>query len=179
MPNRKLPRGIRNNNPGNIREAPGDRTEWVGERATDDDAAFEEFVSPEHGIRALAKILLVYQNKYRIRTVDGIIKRWAPPSENDSRSYANAVARALGVHPEAQIDVSAYPTMRGLVIAIIRFENGVQPYSPAVIDKGLRLAGINPPPRRKPPPVLKSLHRTQPAPFWSRVFSWLMKRRTP
>jgi hypothetical protein len=53
-----VPRGIRLNNPGNIKEAPGDKTQWQGERATDDDPVFEEFVSPEAGIRALARTLL-------------------------------------------------------------------------------------------------------------------------
>jgi hypothetical protein len=137
-------RGIRNNNPGNIREAPGDRTQWVGERATDDDKAFEEFQTPEHGIRALAITLRNYQRKYGLRTVRGIIDRWAPPVENNTKAYVSAVADHLMTHPDERIDVEDPRIMTGLVEAIIKHENGVQPYAAATIRKGLALAGIGP-----------------------------------
>src|SRR3546814_3226002 len=43
------------------------------------------------------------------------------------------------------VDVKNYSIMRGLVIGIIKHENGIQPYTDAQIDEGLRLAGIQPP----------------------------------
>jgi hypothetical protein len=51
------------------------------------------------------------------------------------------------VHPDTQISVHDYGTMRPLAEAIIKHELGYQPYAPEVIDQGLLLAGIKPPER--------------------------------
>ncbi|MDO8608137.1 MAG: structural protein [Phaeospirillum sp.] len=134
-----VPRGIRLNNPGNIKESPGDKTQWQGERATDDDPVFEEFVSPEAGIRALARILLGYQRRYGLNTVTGIITRWAPGCENDTGSYITHVASHLGVTPGQTIDVTNPEVMTDLVEAIIRHENGLQPYAREVILAGIAM----------------------------------------
>ncbi|TAN59436.1 MAG: structural protein [Magnetospirillum sp.] len=134
-----VPRGIRMNNPGNIKEAPGDKTQWQGERATDDDPVFEEFVSPEAGIRALTRILLGYQHRHGLNTVAGIINRWAPGCENDTGAYIAHVATRLGVRPDQNIDVTVPDVMADLVEAIIRHENGRQPYTREVILAGVDL----------------------------------------
>ncbi|MFI3272941.1 MAG: structural protein, partial [Pseudomonadota bacterium] len=55
-----MPRGIRNHNPGNIRH--GD--DWQGLRDTQTDKNFCQFVSPEFGIRALARVLMNYEKKH-------------------------------------------------------------------------------------------------------------------
>jgi hypothetical protein len=130
------PRGIRNNNPGNIERG---QDSWRG-MAPDQssDPRFIVFTSPEYGIRALAKILLNYQRKHAIRTIDGIIHRWAPPSENDTGAYIRAVADACGVKPLDHIEIAEY--LPDIVPAIIRHENGVQPYSEDVIAAGLKMA---------------------------------------
>lgn len=129
-----IPRGIRNNNPGNIRH--GDK--WAGLSATQPDAAFCSFISPEYGIRALARVLLNYERKHGLNTVRGIITRWAPPNENDTTAYVNAVARKLGVAPDTRIDVAT--VLPALVPAIIAHENGQQPYDAAVIVRGIEMA---------------------------------------
>lgn len=128
-------RGVRNNNPGNIRHS---GTRWQGMSAEQTDPAFVQFITPEYGIRALSKLLDTYSNIYGLRTVRGIISRYAPASENDTAAYANAVARALGVSPDAQIDVQARKAE--LVQAIIKHENGAQPYSLAQITTGVSMA---------------------------------------
>lgn len=130
-------RGERNCNPGNIREGYKDTTAWLGERATDDDPAFEEFRDAEHGIRALAKILLSYQRKHGLRTVRAIINRWAPPVENDTGAYVHHVAAALGVDPEDDIDLESNATMFRVVYAIIKHENGRVVYADDVIEDGI------------------------------------------
>ena len=132
------PRGLRNNNPGNIRESPFDKTQWIGERATDDDKAFEEFETPEYGIRALAVILKNYRLKHGLTSIRGIITRWAPPSENNTTAYINVVAAAVGKHPDVALDFSH--DLQPLITAIIRHENGKQPYSAETIAKGISLA---------------------------------------
>lgn len=136
------PRGIRNHNPGNIRH--GDK--WQGaakiKNERDRDPDFVQFESPAWGIRALARVLIAYQDKHDLRTVRGIIGRWAPPNENDTGAYVRSVAAKMGVSPDDEIDVYQYATMRPLVEAIIRHENGQQPYSAAEIDEGLKRAGV-------------------------------------
>ncbi|MBH3494368.1 structural protein [Pseudomonas aeruginosa] len=140
------PRGIRNFNPGNIRHAKG--TRWQGMSANQSDSAFVQFTGPQWGIRAIARTLITYQDKHALRTIRQIISRWAPPSENNTESYIRQVAARVGVAPDARIDVYDYRTMRTLVEAIVRHENGPGPlpegswYGEGLINEGLHLAGI-------------------------------------
>lgn len=131
------PRGIRNNNPMNIRENKHSDFDWVGEHDKDIDKAFEEFISPEHGIRAGVRILNTYQRKYGLNTISGIIERWAPPSENNTESYIRSVSRRLGIGANEVISPAHIPE---LVKAIIYHENGKQPYSDEVIFNGVAMA---------------------------------------
>lgn len=133
-------RGIRNKNPGNIERG---KDQWQG-MAEDQsgDARFIVFTEPEWGIRAIAKLLLAYQTKHGLDTVAKIINRWAPPVENATGAYIDGVARMLGVATTQRIDVHEYRVMAVLVRAIIKHENGIQPYTDAVINEGLRRAGI-------------------------------------
>lgn len=148
----RKPRGISNANPGNLRFDPGNR--WQG-RATMEqrlpeqlrEREFEVFVSPEYGIRAMAVLLTTYFDRYGLNTLDRIIPRYAPASENNTQAYINAVYRATGFQPAQPLDPHDYATMRALVVAIIRHENGMQPYPDAVIDKGLAMAGFTRPAR--------------------------------
>ena len=139
----KAPRGIRNNNPGNV-----ERTQpWQGMASPEEmhpsqqkETRFAVFKTPEFGIRAMGKVLQTYSNKHGLNTVEGIINRWAPPSENNTSAYSNAVAKALGVEPNATIDVSNPKVLSTLLRAIIRHENGEQPYSTEQITAGVNLA---------------------------------------
>ncbi|MGR7527399.1 structural protein [Klebsiella aerogenes] len=132
-------RGIRNNNPGNIRW--GD--DWKGLVPTGQrtDKSFCQFTSPEYGVRAMVIILRNYQQKYKLNTVSGIIKRWAPPNENDTQAYINSVAQATGVSPDQQINTYDSRFMMKLLQAIIKHENGEQPYSFDVFVLAISLAG--------------------------------------
>lgn len=141
------PRGLRNNNPGNIDHNPANRWQGLADPPIEQGVArprFARFVAPEWGIRAIARLLITYQDRHGLNTVRGLIDRWAPPVENNTVAYQNAVARKLGVSVNDPINVHEYPVMRELVLAIIKHENGVQPYSGATIDQGLLLAGIKP-----------------------------------
>lgn len=140
MASKKLPRGVRNHNPGNIER---NATRWQGMSADQSgDARFVVFEAPEWGIRALARTLVTYQDKHKLRTVRGIINRWAPPAENATATYIAAVARALRVTADQTIDVHAPATMAALVAAIIRMECANYAYPAAVLAEGLRRAGI-------------------------------------
>lgn len=125
-----IPRGIRNNNPGNIIQS---GIAWQGKLAKPDDPRFEQFDTAQNGIRALAKLVISYQDKHGLRTVRGIINRWAPPVENDTGAYVAAVANAVGVKPDDTIEVHRTATLAALTTAIIRHENGQQPYPATMI----------------------------------------------
>jgi len=154
--NQTTPRGLRNHNPGNIeRGAPWQGLADLAEmtEAQRAETRFCVFRSPEWGIRAIARVLITYQDRHGLRTVRGMIGRWAPTAENNTEAYMRAVAARLGVANDTAVDVHRYDVARALVEAIIRHENGEQPYPDAVIDKGLALAGIEPPVLMTAPPA--------------------------
>ena len=137
-PAAKLPRGLRNSNPGNLRHG----QHWQGMASDQPDPDFVKFASPVWGIRALCRCLLTYQSRHSLNTVSGVVRRWAPPNENDTGAYVASVAKAVGVLPDEPIDLSRGDTMRLFVKAIIRHENGQQPYDDDTIDEGMRKAGV-------------------------------------
>lgn len=138
------PRGIRLNNPGNIRHSKDD---WQGKSADQPDKSFVKFDLPVYGIRAIVRILLNYERK-GVDTVGEIIARWAPPSENKTDAYVWHVAECLDVHPDQVIDLDRFEIMLPLVKAIIQHENGRQPYSDRILTEGLRLGGVFDAPRQ-------------------------------
>ncbi|MGM7282539.1 structural protein P5 [Pseudomonas guariconensis] len=142
-------RGVRNNNPGNIDFNP--RNDWVGQLGLELGASkprFARFDSPENGIRALGKLLIAYRGKDGMPGVGGkgidtvleTINRWAPSNENDTKAYALAVAKRLGVRTTDPINIKDPTTLRVFVESIIIHENGGNPYKAEVIDEGVRRA---------------------------------------
>ena len=93
-----MKRGIRNNNPLNIRHS-ADR--WQGARKEQTDQSFVQFESMAYGYRAAWKTLDTYYKRLKERkkhfTVENIIARWAPPTENDTRAYIRQVLRLSGI----------------------------------------------------------------------------------
>ncbi len=142
MPDAISPRGIRNNNPGNIRIT---RDKWQGLAEQQNDKEFFMFSAPEWGIRAMARILIRHQDVDGCTSIAGHITRYAPPSENNTEAYIVEACLATQFARDQVLDVHHYPHCRPLVEAIIRRENGQQPYSDAVIDRALALAGVLPP----------------------------------
>lgn len=128
-------RGIRNNNPGNIRLS---GTRWAGQVPIEaqTDPEFVQFLAPEYGIRAMAKILGSYASR-GVDTIAEIIATWAPPSENDTAAYVTSVAQRTGIPVDHRITVAQWPA---LIAAIIQHENGEQPYTAQQIAQGIALA---------------------------------------
>lgn len=137
-------RGVRNANPGNIRKS---KDQWEG--AIGDDGAFVIFDSPESGVRALAKNLQSY-GRQGYDSIEKIINRWAPPSENDTQSYIDSVVAATGIPATQSLDLSNPDTLSALAQAIGYHETGSR-YNPEVYQQGVARAlnGISP----KTPPV--------------------------
>lgn len=118
-----MPRGIRNNNPGNIRH--GTQT-WAGEAVKQDDPSFITFKTPEYGIRALMKILRTYYDKYSLITIRMMIMRYAPPNENDTEAYIAAVSKRTGIGAGEVID-DLEKVIISLAEVIVLHENGHAP----------------------------------------------------
>lgn len=117
---KQIPRGIRNNNPLNIRIG----NTWLGEVDHPTETQFEQFVSIEFGLRAAFLILRRYIRRYNLNTVQLIVSRWAPETENKTQSYINTVANKINIDPTAQIAYEDKETMIKLVAAMCCVENG-------------------------------------------------------
>jgi hypothetical protein len=132
-----LPRGIRNNNPGNIRHLAGQVWTWKGQEQTQTDPDFVQFVTAEYGIRAITRILNSYKSD-GLNTIKQAIDRWAPPTENNTETYIKDVCTNCNLQPGSVVDYDAI--MPALVKAIILHENGMMPYTDDQIAKGISLA---------------------------------------
>ncbi len=121
------PRGIRNNNPGNIRF--NSANDWDGQIGKDS-SGFAKFSGATLGIRALGKLLRNYQRLHGLITIQQIISRWAPPVnddgefENNTDAYIEHAALALQTSPAAPINLNDGVTLAAMVRAIIQHENG-------------------------------------------------------
>ncbi|MFX3545025.1 hypothetical protein [Ralstonia mannitolilytica] len=120
----RQPRGIRNNNPGNLN--------YVGQpgatRESGPNGRFAVFQTAEEGLVALARQLRLYAQR-GINSVRAIISKFAPPTENDTQAYIESVSKRLGVDANATLNVNDPRVMQGLMDAIIKVENGRNPYS--------------------------------------------------
>lgn len=114
------PRGIRNNNPLNIRK--GDA--WLGMVDNPTDPEFVQFVEMVYGVRAAFIILHRYFTIYGLDTVEKIISRWAPSSENNTKSYIRAVCQRTGFGPNEILSFYYGPDMIDLVDTMIGVECG-------------------------------------------------------
>lgn len=144
-------RGIRNNNPGNIVR---NNIQWNGALTQAQvvaqgwqwDPTFVQFDTPLNGLRALARVLLVYAGRGE-NTVDELIGTYAPPQENDTAAYENFVAAQVGVNPGAQINVPA--KLGNIMAAIVQKENQqpgvlwVDPYGSAEYVQAIASASQN------------------------------------
>ncbi|MBR1411040.1 MAG: hypothetical protein IJ580_08085 [Prevotella sp.] len=119
-----LPRGIRNNNPLNIRRS---ADKWKGLSRTQSDPSFCQFESLEYGWRAAFYLLTrTYYHKYRLYTIRGIISKWAPPIENETQTYIANVSRLTGIAPDEPIGIPSDRPSRWMMVgmAMAIQENG-------------------------------------------------------
>ena len=132
------PRGLRNNNPTNIRFNPANN--WNGQIGQDS-AGFAKFDTAKNGIRAGAKLIRNYQALYGLNTIEGIISRWAPTEENDTQAYIDQVSKHMAMPQDAYLVLSLDTVLTGMLQAIIKHENGVNPYSTLAIYEAVNAAG--------------------------------------
>lgn len=128
------PRGIRNNNPGNIRKG----TTWRG--SIGDDGAFVRFENYVYGVRAIARILQTYKTRHGIKSLATLAARWAPASDgNQPDKYADYLATVTGINKTAQIDLADYNTAFLITRGITAMENGAQ-YKQTITPEVFRAA---------------------------------------
>ena len=120
----KQPRGLRNNNPLNIRRS---KDQWKGMAEVQSDRAFVQFKSMEYGWRAAFYLLTrTYYHKYRLYTIRGIVSRWAPANENNTAAYIANVARLTGIDPDESLGIPSDKPSRWMMVgmAMAIQENG-------------------------------------------------------
>ena len=114
-------RGLRNNNPGNIR-INGDL--FQGEVRPSKDKSFKQFTTMAYGYRAMFKILSNYFKNYKLDTIRKMITRWAPQKENHPEAYIKAVSDYAGIPADDPINVNDREQMIRIVAGMSRVENG-------------------------------------------------------
>lgn len=128
------PRGLRNNNPGNLRRS---GTRFLGEVTPSQDPEFKQFRTMAWGYRAMFVVLYTYC-KRGLRAIRPLIAHYAPPVENDTAAYIRAVSAGSGLDPDAPVD----PLDGRMMIPIVAAMSGVENGTPAVradVDAGWAL----------------------------------------
>jgi hypothetical protein len=120
MTKSNAPRGLRNNNPLNIRKS---SDVFVGE-VKSADSEFKQFKSAAYGYRAAMRVISTYVLRYKLGTVAEVIERWAPKSENDTKSYLNSVVKRSGLAADHKLALERSELI-ALVAAMSFVENGV------------------------------------------------------
>ena len=137
------PRGIRNNNPLNIRLS---SDKWQGQvlpQRGSGEGAFCQFSEMKWGWRAAFRLLChTYYGKYKLRTIRDIIYRWAPPNENGTSVYIRSVAERTGINADSVLgDPATHAAqwlMIGMAMAIV--ENGTTQQDYLSMLKGWEMA---------------------------------------
>jgi len=113
-------RGIRNNNPGNIRVS---LSRWSGKVQANQDGDFEQFYDIVYGLRAMIRLLFNYIHKDGLDTIAKIIPKYAPSHENNTENYIAYVCRRSGLARDTKLNF-----FRGeawiVVRAMVELENG-------------------------------------------------------
>lgn len=151
--------GIRNNNPFNV-EITNPPTPWQGRDPSQLHPAqmgvpktqtnrFVRMLDPISGIRMGLRNLIYYQDHRGKRTIRDIVSTWAPANDsimrNHTSAYISNVVAWSGFGPEEVLDLHQWDTLWKLGRAMVRQENGIDPYTDAQWTKAMVMAGIQPP----------------------------------
>ena len=118
---KKAPIGVQRNNPGNLRS--DGVTRWLGANLPGK-GEFLTFDTPHNGFRALARTLYNYGKRHGINTLYGVVRRYAPASENDVASYLSSLESSTGWDRKRNIDLTDESVLQTLVPLIARQEIG-------------------------------------------------------
>ena len=116
-----MTRGLRNNNPLNIRHG---KSRWKGMREEQTDCAFVQFKTRVMGYRA-AFVLLRNYIADGTNTISRIIGRWAPSTENNTTAYIAHVSETTGIPDYETVRFEDKETMIGIVRSMAQIESGI------------------------------------------------------
>lgn len=122
--------GFRNHNPGNLREA---------SNTTGKNGGFSTFASDDDGLSAMARQLMLYGDRGN-NTLNGVIHTYAPRKENDTRAYVDSVSGSTGFGAQERINLHDPETLKSIMAAMIKHENGAQPYTEGQLENAIKSA---------------------------------------
>lgn len=122
--NQNLPRGLRNNNPLNIRHNPANH--WQGRAEQQTDPAFVQFDTMQFGFRAAIRIVTNWLKTGKARTPEQIINRWAPPSENNTAAYIKKACSLAELQPKQELKPEDKRKVCKLIRGMAIVENGIE-----------------------------------------------------
>ena len=115
-------RGIRNDNPLNIRHG---KSQWVGMREKQTDKSFVQFTARVYGYRAAFVLLRGYIGKGK-DTIGKIIAKWAPSSDgNNTQSYINYVSKSTGINASHALRWEDKDNLVEVVRSMAHMESGI------------------------------------------------------
>ena len=110
-------RGIRNNNPLNIRHS---TNKWQGMAPSQSDRAFVQFTARKYGYRA------AFMVKHHANTIGKIIARWAPSSDgNNTQAYIRFVSKTSGIKPDTPLRFADQKSMVAIVRSMAQMESAI------------------------------------------------------
>lgn len=116
-------RGIRNNNPLNIRHS---KNQWFGMKELQNDKTFVQFVSRKFGYRAAFVLIRTYMVKHHANTIGKIIARWAPSSDgNNTQSYIRFVSKTTGIPVDEPLRFEDQKKMVSIVRSMAQMESAI------------------------------------------------------
>jgi len=116
--------GLDQNNPGNLR---------AGQGQTGAANGYAVFPTQEAGLSAMVRQIQLYETRDGLRSINDIVSKYAPASENNTAAYVDDVSKRTGIAADQQIDPNDKQAMTALVSAMIQHEQGKQPFTPEQI----------------------------------------------
>lgn len=138
LQDKKMPRGLRNNNPLNLRKS---SNKWLGKIYNGSDPAFEQFTSLEMGIRAgMINARTIAHRQKPNNTIEALIRTWAPSSDNnDTAAYIRSVCAYAELKPDYKVDYTKRLDFCTIITAMIYVECGVH-IKPNIVNTAYVLA---------------------------------------
>ena len=118
-----MSRGLRNCNPGNIRQS---RSKFQGEVRPSRDSAFKQFETMAYGYRAMFVLLDTYHRRYGLTTIREMFFNDTATTEIFTEGYIRFVAERTGISADAQVDSRSERDMVPIVAAMSEIENGAK-----------------------------------------------------
>lgn len=132
-------RGFRNHNPGNLTAAPNTTGHDYG-----NGHVYAQFANMHDGLAAMSRQLMLDADK-GINRIDELVKKYAPRrAGNNTASYIRMVSGQTGFHPSQALDLHDPAILSSLMNAMIKMENGQQPFSYRQVMAGIHDAIENP-----------------------------------